>query len=68
MSESSVGMSPFVRGGFTFQAPLPSVIAAGDPVGSRKIGGAQMKKDRKMSSCVPLTKRQICVIELVATM
>ena len=68
LGESSVGMSPFVRGEFTFQAPLPSVIAAGDPVGSRKIRGAHMKKDRKMSSCIPWTKRQICIIELVATM
>ena len=68
MSESSAGFSSFVLGGFTLQAPLPSVITAGDAVGSREIGGAQMKKYRKMSSCVLWSKREICIIEFVATM
>ena len=61
--ESSTALSMFMLAGFTFQAPLPSLIAAGDA-----IGGAQMKKDRKVSSCVTRAKRQICIIELEATM
>ena len=68
VGESSAALSTLMFGGFTFQTPLPSLLAAGDAVGAREVGGAQMKKDTKMSSCVTCAKRQICIIEFVATM
>ena len=68
LGESSAALSTPMFGGFTFQAPLPSLLAAGDAVGAWEVGGAQMKKDTKMSSCVTCAKRQICIIEFVATM
>ena len=38
--ESSAALSTFMLGGFTFQAPLPSLLAAGAAVGAREVGGA----------------------------
>ena len=46
LRESSAALSTLVLGGFTFQAPLLSLFAAGDAVGAREVGGAQMKKNR----------------------
>ena len=42
--EPSAALSTLMLSGFTFQAPLLSLFAAGDAVGAREIGGAQMKK------------------------
>ena len=40
LGESSAALSTLMLGGFTFQAPLLSLFAAGDAVGAQEIGGA----------------------------
>ena len=37
LDESSAAVSTLMFGGFTFQAPLPSLLAAGDAVGPAKV-------------------------------
>ena len=68
LGESLAALSTLMLGGFTFQAPLLSLFAAGDAVGAREIGGAQMKKNRQMSSCVTGTKCPVRIVELAAAM
>ena len=41
----SAALSTLMLGGFTFQAPLLSLFAAGDAVGVREVGSAQIKKN-----------------------
>ena len=38
-------------GGFTFQAPLLGLFTEHDTVRSRKVGGAQMQKNREVGGC-----------------
>ena len=45
LGESSAPLSTLMLGGFEFQAHLLSLFAAGDAVGAREIGGAQVKKN-----------------------
>ena len=65
-------------GGFTFQAPLLGSFTEHDTVRSRKVGGAQMQKNREVGGCggwvggggrgggVTRAKSKICIDEFVA--
>ena len=55
MGDSSAALSTLMLGGFTFQAPLASLLAAGDAVGAGEIGGAQKEKKRKRTIHVECT-------------
>ena len=59
-------MSTFMFGSFTFQAPLLGLFAQRNTVRAQKVGGAQMKKDRKVGRGVTRPKSQVRIVEFAA--